>query len=67
MILVFRICVQSGLLVGESVSIPGEQDAENFDGSSFAIVLAEVSAHSQPGSYQISKAFEEGLIGDKRR
>jgi hypothetical protein len=51
-------------LVGEKVSIEGETDDENFNGNSFAILLAEVTANPQSGSDQISKAYEECWVGN---
>jgi WD40 repeat protein len=51
-------------LVGEKVSINGKADESNFDGTSFAILLAEVKANPQPGSDEISKAYEEGWVGN---
>lgn len=51
-------------LKGEQVLIDGKNDEENFDGNSFAILLAEVTAMPEPGSDQISKAYEEGWVGN---
>jgi hypothetical protein len=51
-------------LVGEQVSINGIQTDENFDGNSFAILLAEVKANPMPGSDEISKAYEECWVGN---
>lgn len=51
-------------IVGEKVSIGGNADEENFDGNSFAILLAEVKAEPQAGSDEISKAYEEGWVGN---
>ncbi|MEP0712673.1 MAG: DUF3748 domain-containing protein, partial [Algoriphagus sp.] len=51
-------------LVGQGVKIHGEVDAENFDGAGFAILLAEVYPNPEPGSDTISKAYEEGWVGN---
>jgi len=50
-------------LLGEKVAINGTADEENFDGTSFAILLAEVKANPHHGSDEISKAYEEGWVG----
>ncbi|REG88716.1 DUF3748 domain-containing protein [Algoriphagus antarcticus] len=50
-------------IAGEKVAIDGTGDDENFDGNSFAILLAEVKANPAPGSDEISKAYEEGWVG----
>ncbi|MFD2788559.1 hypothetical protein KCTC52924_00853 [Arenibacter antarcticus] len=52
------------LLLGEKLTITGEKNKENFDGNSFAILLAEVKANPQFGSDEISKAYEECWVGD---
>jgi hypothetical protein len=52
-------------MVGEKVAIDGTVDDENFDGNSFAFLLAEVKANPLPGSDEISKAYEEGWVGNE--
>lgn len=52
------------LLLGEQVAIEGTRDDENFDGQSFAILLAEVTPNPKPGSDEISKAYEECWVGN---
>ncbi|MFC5624012.1 DUF3748 domain-containing protein [Algoriphagus winogradskyi] len=52
-------------LVGEKVEVDAEQNDENFDGTSFAILLAEVTNNPAPGSDQISKAYEECWVGNE--
>jgi hypothetical protein len=50
-------------MLSEKVAIDGMGDDENFNGNSFAILLAEVKANPQPGSDEISKAYEECWVG----
>ncbi len=50
-------------LLDEPVSIIGVTNEENFNGTAFAILLAEVTAKPLPGSDQISKAYEECWVG----
>lgn len=52
------------LLIGEKVTIEEMQNDENFDGLSFAILLAEVKANPKPGSDEINKAYEECWVGN---
>ncbi|WP_339708137.1 DUF3748 domain-containing protein [Algoriphagus aquimarinus] len=51
-------------ILGERVAINGKVDDENFDGTSFAVLLAEVKADPKPGSDQINKAYEECWVGN---
>ncbi|MBN3518787.1 DUF3748 domain-containing protein [Algoriphagus lutimaris] len=51
------------ILTNEPVSINGNVNHENFNGSGFAILLAEVTANPEKGSDQISKAYEECWVG----
>ncbi|RAI83852.1 DUF3748 domain-containing protein [Algoriphagus yeomjeoni] len=52
------------LLIGEEVAIEGTKNEENFDGLSFAILLAKVIANPKPGSDEINKAYEECWVGN---
>tara|TARA_R110002072_G_scaffold264748_1_gene423588 strand:+ start:67136 stop:68602 length:1467 start_codon:yes stop_codon:yes gene_type:complete len=51
-------------ILGERVAITRRVDEENFDGTSFAVLLAEVTADPNPGSDQINKAYEECWVGN---
>lgn len=51
-------------LVGEKVEVSGEKNDQNFDGNSFAMLLAQVTAKPKPGSDEISKAYEECWVGN---
>jgi len=51
-------------ILGERVAINGKVDDENFDGTSFAVLLAEVTADPKPGSDQVDKAYEECWVGN---
>tara|TARA_R110002012_G_scaffold228194_2_gene400422 strand:+ start:18721 stop:20193 length:1473 start_codon:yes stop_codon:yes gene_type:complete len=51
-------------ILGEQVTINGKVDDENFDGTSFAVLLAEVNADPKPGSDEINKAYEECWVGN---
>lgn len=37
----------------------------NHDGSCFSVLVTKTTAHPRPGSDEISKAFEEGWVGDR--
>lgn len=50
-------------LVGEKVEVSGEKNDQSFDGTSYAILLAEVTSNPEPGSDQLSKAYEECWVG----
>ena len=52
-------------LVGEKVEVADEKSDQNFDGTSFAILLAEVTSNPAPGSDQVSKAYEECWVGNE--
>ncbi|PZX53071.1 WD40 repeat protein [Algoriphagus ratkowskyi] len=51
-------------LLNEKVDISGENNEENFDGSGFAVLLAEVHSAPKSGSDEISKAYEECWVGN---
>lgn len=51
------------ILTNDPVSIHGSINHENFNGSGFAILLAEVTATPEKGTDQISKAYEECWVG----
>lgn len=61
---IFDLRTVGAFLVGQQVSINGNTDKANFDGTSFAILLAEVESNPEPGSDEINKAYEEGWVGN---
>jgi len=61
---IFDLRTVGTFLIGEQVSIEGSLNNERFEGNSFAILLAEVKANPEPGSDEISKAYEECWVGN---
>jgi hypothetical protein len=45
------------------VTVAAPEDAENFSGLGFSVILAPVTANPKPGSDEISRAYEEGWVG----
>lgn len=60
---VFDLRTVGAILTNDPVSIHGNVNDENFNGSGFAVLLAEVTANPAKGSDQISKAYEECWVG----
>jgi len=54
-----------GVMVPGAVQVAPDPSAENNSGEMFAMVVTRVTEHPQPGSDEISKAFDECWIGEK--
>ncbi|MFI4912203.1 MAG: DUF3748 domain-containing protein [Sedimentisphaeraceae bacterium JB056] len=48
-----------------SVKVDKDAEQENFDGEYFTVLLVEVAADPKPGSDEVSKAYENCLVGLK--
>ncbi|MFB4361876.1 DUF3748 domain-containing protein [Pantoea sp. BS_8] len=52
-----------GIAVPLKAVKPEKQHLREYDGSHFCVVVSETTAHPQPGSDQINRAYEECWIG----
>ncbi|QIE97904.1 DUF3748 domain-containing protein [Pantoea stewartii] len=52
-----------GIAVPLKAVKPEKQHPREYDGSHFCVVVSETTAHPQPGSDQINRAYEECWIG----
>ena len=50
--------------LGRSVTVP-KTHPRNRDGRSFSVIVTETTAHPQPGSDQIGRAYEDAWIGNR--
>lgn len=46
-----------------SVEVPKDEEGENNDGRYFTMIVSRVTENPEPGSDEISKAYEDGWIG----
>ena len=47
------------------VEVPAGEEGENIDGAMFSMVISRVTERPEPGSDEISKAYEDGWIGQE--
>lgn len=52
-----------GVMIDQGPVLVKNEDAENFSGTIFSVIVSETTPNPQPGSDQIEKAYEEGWVG----
>ncbi len=48
-----------------AVTVAGPRPGAEFSGSGFTVLVVPVKPHPRPGSDELSRAYEEGWVGDK--